>query len=72
LEELRKTKKVKEPVLTVEEKASINNKAEIKFTGIYHSLFLSEVFRIQHDNDMLTKRKRHDRKTNGFKEVTAH
>ena len=33
LEELRKTKKVKEPVLTAEEKASITNKADIKFTG---------------------------------------
>ena len=33
MEELKKTKKVKEPVLTAEEKASIANKADIKFTG---------------------------------------
>ena len=33
LEELKKMKKVNEPILTVEEKASKINKAEIKGTG---------------------------------------
>ena len=33
LQLMKNTKKVKEPVLTAEEKASISNKADIKFTG---------------------------------------
>ena len=33
LEELKKMKKTKEPILTVEEKASKSNKQEIKGTG---------------------------------------
>jgi hypothetical protein len=33
LEELKKMKKVKEPILTAEEKASKSNKQEIKGTG---------------------------------------
>ena len=33
MEELKKMKKTKEPILTVEEKASKSNKQEIKGTG---------------------------------------
>ena len=36
LEELKKMKKVKEPILTAEEKASKVNKQEIKGTGKSH------------------------------------
>lgn len=51
LELLKNTKKVKEPVLTAEEKASKANKADIKFTGI-NFLDLSNIFqnRFQHDH----------------------
>jgi hypothetical protein len=51
LEALRNTKKIKEPMLTVEEKASIHNKAEIKGTGTILS-FYEGIYRIQPADDL--------------------
>ena len=42
LEELKKIKKKKEPLLTAEEKASKKNKQEIKGTGFNLEMYCSE------------------------------
>ncbi len=43
MEELKKSKKIKEPILTAEEKASKVNKATIKGTGTLFYLFISNI-----------------------------
>ena len=56
---MKKTKKVKEPVLTAEEKASKTNKADIKFTGKLNRLGLTCRDRFQYEYDMLLEGQRH-------------
>ena len=46
LEELKNMKKVVEPILTAEEKASKTNKAEIKGTGFQMQMVTSEKGRV--------------------------
>jgi len=50
LEELRNLKKVKEPMLTPEERASKVNKQEIKGTGFNLEMYCSEKGRVMIEN----------------------
>ena len=52
-------KKVSEPILTVEEKASKQNKAEIKGTGFSMEMYSSEKGRIMIEKQRDSRRQRH-------------
>lgn len=59
LEALKKMKKVAEPILTVEEKASKVNKAEIKGTGFHMEMVSSEKGRVMIEAQRDSRRQRH-------------
>ena len=59
LEALKNMKKVVEPILTVEEKASKNNKQEIKGTGFKMEMVSSEKGRIMIEKQRDSRRQRH-------------
>ena len=59
LEELKKIKKKKEPLLTAEEKASKQNKQEIKGTGFNLEMYCSEKGRQMIENQRDSRRQSH-------------
>ena len=59
LEALKKMKKVAEPILTAEERASKVNKAEIKGTGFQMSMVTSEKGRVMIEAQRDSRRQRH-------------
>lgn len=56
LEELKNQKKVNEPILTQEEKASVVNEAEIKGTGFIMSMTQSDKGRTMIENQRDSRR----------------
>ena len=59
LEALKNMKKVAEPILTAEEKASKINKAEIKGTGFQMQMVTSEKGRVMIEAQRDSRRQRH-------------
>ena len=59
LEALKNMKKVVEPILTVEEKASKNNKQEIKGTGFKMEMVSSDKGRVMIEKQRDSRRQRH-------------
>ena len=56
MEALKNQKKVNEPILTVEEKASKNNKAEIKGTAFNMDMICNEPGKIMLENQRDSRR----------------